>query len=144
MAGAELQVRPAYMSRIEKLYPGALDVGRITGTRHLVTAKVRAMQKSGEIIAVQRFAKEIRPGVLEIPYVRMKTREQVRRAQAIKIGGLALGGLGAAYGFGWLVWQSRYVIGLFIMLALLGLGLYGGSLHWSNGCSGIHCSGCRG
>lgn len=144
MAGAELQVRPAYMSRIEKLYPGALDVGRITGTRHLVTAKVHAMQKSGEIIAVERFAKEIRPGVLEIPYVRMKTREQVRRAQAIKIGGLALGGLGAAYGFGWLVYQSRMALLLLAGAGLAAAVLLYLSLHWSNGCPGIHCSGCRG
>lgn len=144
MAGTDVQMRPAYLSRIQKLYPGAVDVGRVTGTRHRVTAKVRTMEKRGEIIAVQRFAKEIRPGVLEIPYVRMKTREQIRRGQLVKGGALLLGGLGAAYGAGWLVWESRYALELLAGALLAGSGLLYLSLHWSNGCSGIHCQGCRG
>lgn len=139
----DLDVRPAYLSRIQKLYPGAVDVGRITGTRHLVKNQVRTMEKRGEIIAMQRFAKEIRPGVLEIPYVRMKTREQVRRGQMVKGGALLLASLGVTYGAGWLVWESRYVLALLAGALLAGAGVLYLSLHWSNGCSGIHCSGCR-
>lgn len=144
MPGTDLQLAPAYLPRLRVLYPGAIDVGRVRGSRHTVKAQVHRMEKRGEIVAVEQFTKEIRPGVLEIPYVRMKTVEQVRRAQWLKVGALGLGALVTAYGVGWLVWESRYVIALFAVAVMFGAAALYLSLHWSNGCSGIHCSGCRG
>lgn len=144
MASTDLQLAPAYLPRLRRLYPGAIDVGRVRGSRHTVKALVHRMEKRGEIVAVERFTREIRPGVLEIPYVRLKTVEQVRRIRRLKVGAFGLGALATAYGAGWLVWESRFVIALFAAVALAGGVLLYLSLHWSNGCSGIHCSGCRG
>lgn len=144
MPGTDLRLAPAYLPRLRELYPGAIDVGRVRGSRHTVKAEVRRMEKRGEIVAVERFARQVRPGVLEIPYVRLKTLEQVRRERQLKFGALVLGGLTAAYGVGWLVWESRYALELLALALLAGGALLYLSLHWSNGCSGIHCSGCRG
>jgi hypothetical protein len=140
----DLEVLPAYLVRVRALYPGAVGVGRITGSRHLVRAEVRKMEKRGEIVSVRRFARRIESGELEIPYVRLKTVEQVRRGQRIKVTAVAAAGLCVATGAGWLLWESRTVI---VPLAgvLAGVLMVAWiSLHWSNGCSGIHCQGCRG
>lgn len=102
------------------------------------------MEKRGEIVSVRRFARRIESGELEIPYVRLKTVEQVRRGQRIKVTAVAAAGLCVATGAGWLLWESRTVI---VPLAgvLAGVLMVAWiSLHWSNGCSGIHCQGCRG
>lgn len=143
MSSTDVQVMPAYMARVRKLYPGAVGVGRVTVLRNR-RAELRKLERRGEIVCIERFTKEVRPGVLEVPYVQLKERSQVRREQALKAGVALLAGTAAAYGIGWLIWESRFVI-MLLAAALAGsAGLAYLSLHWRNGCSGIHCAGCWG
>lgn len=145
MTSTDVAVRPDYLVRVQALYPGAVGIGRIEGFRHQVGGEVRRMEKSGEIIAVHRFAKrDLQSGIVAIPYVRMKERSTVRREQAIRIGVFAGSALLFLTAVAWLAWQSRYVImvaaGMAATMALLAWLLP----HLVRGCPGIHCRGCRG
>jgi hypothetical protein len=144
MPSTDLDITQEYLVRIRRIYPAAIGTGHITGSRHMVRAEVRRMEKRGEIVSVRRFAREIAPGVLEIPYVRLKTRGAVRKSQAVRIGLFALAGLGVATGAGYLIWESRVAIVTFAGALAAGAALLYLSLHWRNGCPGIHCQGCGG
>lgn len=102
------------------------------------------MERRGEIMALREQASLSRGGVLTVPYIRLKSVEQVRRSRRLRrvLGAMLL--LAALAAAGWLVWQARYVIALTAVLAFGGIGVFWLSLHWRNGCPGIHCSGCRG
>lgn len=140
------EIMPAErLARLQRVYPGAISYGQVEGTRHLTLAEVRKMEKRGEIKALRRFARrnEI-TGQVTIPYVRYKTVEQVRKEQIIKVSAVTGAGIAAAYGVGWLLWESRWILlaagvatALIVFLAWL-------APHWSRGCAGIHCPGCQG
>lgn len=145
MPGTDLDIHSSYLTRVQALYPGAVGIGRISGSRHVVVAQKNKMVKTGEIIAIERFARvDNRAGLIEIPYVRMKTHEQVRRERRARAAAVVAGGLMLAVAVGWLLWQAREAI----VLACVAVMVIPGALylcsHWRNGCSGIHCSGCKG
>lgn len=142
--GTDLQIQPAYLTRVQALYPGAVGIGTISGTRHVVAAEKNRMVRTGEIIAIDRFTRRHAGGLIEIPYVRMKTREQVRRERRVRALGVVAAGTALAVGVGWLLWQARLVILLAVATVLVGAGVLWLSSHWRHGCSGIHCSGCKG
>lgn len=102
------------------------------------------MERRGEIMALREQASLSRGGVLTVPYIRLKSVEQVRRSRRLRrvLGAMLL--LAVLAGAGWLVWQARYAIALLTALALGGVVVFWLSLHWRHGCSGIHCAGCRG
>lgn len=143
--GMERRPADARLTRLRELYPGAIERGVARGTRYRLPAEVRRMERRGEIIALHRFTRmDARTGQMMIPYVRMKARRQVTARRAVLIGaGLACGVL-VLTGVGWLLWQSRREL----LAGALLLGLVTGSVwlapHWGRGCSGLHCSGCRG
>lgn len=144
MSHKEIEVTPEYLTRVRQLYPTAVGVGRISGSRHMVAAEVRRMEGRGEIISIRRFSREPRPGVLEIPFVRLRTTRQVLRGQRIRIGLVAGGGLLLAAGVGYLFWESRMIIFSVILGGPVLAFLLLSARHWGNGCSGIHCAGCGG
>lgn len=144
MPSRELQPIPAHLARLRELYPAAVGYETISGSYHRVRAEVARMEKRGEIVPLLRFARERTPGVLEVPYVRLKSVEQVRRSRRARIGAVIGGALLTAAVWGWLIWESRRVLELLaVIFALAAAGAYL-SLHWRNGCTGLHCSGCRG
>lgn len=143
MSSTDIVLPADRLARVRRLYPGAICTGTVTGTRHLVTAEVRKMERRGEIIAMERFARDLRGGVRVIPYVRLIERGVIRRRQALNLGALTLAGVLVATGVGWLVWESRYVL----MIVAAAAGVVSAVLlapHLRRGCLGIHCSGCRG
>lgn len=112
---------------------------------HAVRSGLRARERRGELIPLwhmERFDR--RTGVTRIPYVRVKTIEQVRRERILRAASLAGLGLAVTGAAIWAMWQVRYLLGaaagcaaLLAMVAIL-------APHWGRGCTGLHCSGCRG
>lgn len=144
MPSTDIALPADRLARVRRLYPGAICTGTVTGTRHLVISEVRKMERRGEIIAMERFARDLRGGVRVIPYVRLIERGVIRRRQALNLGALTLAGVLVATGVGWLVWESRYVLMIIVggLMTLTGAVLL--APHLRRGCLGIHCSGCRG
>lgn len=136
--------KPGTMERIRRAYPAAQGYGRARGARFQVIRDLKIQERRGNMVPVWRFAKEIRPGVIDVPVVIMRTTTQVR-TRKIRNGVLLAGVVvGAVVGVGALVWASRYVIGAAAgMTAVLFLWFRLAS-HWTRGCSGLHCTGCRG
>lgn len=133
------------LSRLQRLYPGALGIGRVNGPHHALRAALAKAERRGELIPLRHLARlDSRTGQVSIPYVRMKTRAQVRRMQLIRIGSMSVGAAAFLAGFGWLAWESRYVIGAAAgLLAVIGLSVWLAP-HWKRGCPGLHCTGCQG
>lgn len=131
------------LSRLQRLYPGALGVGRAHGQQHPLRAALARAERRGELIPLRHLARlDPRTGQVSIPYVRMKTRTQVRRMQWIRIGSMSVGGVVFLAGLGWLAWESRYIIGAAAgLLAVVGLSVWLAP-HWRQGCPGLHCTGC--
>jgi hypothetical protein len=97
------------------------------------------------MIGLRRFERiDRRTGQTCIPYVRLKTLEQVRREQLTRAALLAGVGLLAVSALAWLAWQARYEIAAAAGMTAAGLLFLLVWPHWSRGCSGLHCSGCRG
>lgn len=145
MTSTDIMIQPDRLLRTQALYPGAIGIGKITGFYHQARGEIRRMEKRGEVIAVRRFARlDELSGIVEIPYVRMKERGQVRREQGIRVGVFAGSALIFLTAVAWLTWESRYVImfaaGMAAILALLIRILP----HLIRGCPGIHCAGCGG
>lgn len=132
------------LARVRRLYPGAIGQGWAHGLKYQTRGEVRRMEKRGEIIAVHRFAKESVPGRVVIPYVRMKTRAQVRREQARRVAVLSGAGLFFLGTVTWLAWDARYALGTLAGLMLTGTLVVRLVPHWRQGCSGLHCPGCKG
>lgn len=133
------------VERLRRVQPGAAQVESIRGTLNLVKAEVRKMEQRGEVTAYRQFARlDRRTGVLEIPYVRLRTRASVRREQVLTR--LALSGAGIFFlaVVAWLAWESRYVIGAVLAIAATIMLVFWLAPHWTRGCPGMHCQGCRG
>lgn len=145
MPSADVEVRPQVLAQIQRRFPRAIGYGRATGPRHGLGREVARMERRGEIEQIRSLAKlDRRTGVLTIPYVRYKTPGQVRREQALKVGAVALVGSLAALGVGWLVWESRFAL-MALGAATAGIVLLAWlAPHWSRGCPGMHCPGCKG
>ncbi len=139
--GHDVELHPRLLARIQRLHPGAIGYGRAEGPRYRLDALLKQMARRGEIEPLWKLKKEIRPGVVVVPYVRYLTPAQVRRRRALLYAGVLSGGLAAALLLGWAVWSARWwLLGGAAVLLLLGSRVP----HWSNGCSGLHCEGCRG
>lgn len=145
MTSTDLVVAPDYLRRIQVLYPKAVGIGRARGYRHQVTGELQRMAKRGEVAPQWRFAKRNeRTGIVTIPYVRLKELTQVRREARIKIAALSTGALVFLAGVGYMLWTIRETLmiatgGTLGLVTLLWLGS-----HWTRGCPGLHCTGCRG
>lgn len=138
MAGTELD-------RLARIYPGAIGRGVIEGSPHIVRSELRRWERRGEVIGLWHHGRiERKTGVTRIPYVRLKTRQEVARKHAVRVGALIGGGVLFAGSVFWAAWQVRYlIVGATGMFALVMLGFWLAP-HWSRGCPGLHCSGCRG
>lgn len=131
------------VERLRRVQPGTAQVGSITGTLNLVKAEVRRMEQRGEVTAYRQFARlDRRTGVLEIPYVRLRTRASVRRERILLTSGLALAGASFLAVVVWLAWESRYVIGAVLGIAATIMLVFWLAPHWTRGCPGLHCQCC--
>lgn len=135
----------ADLERLTRLYPGAIGRGVIEGSQHVVRSQLRLWEKRGEVIGLRRFEQVDRyAGTTRIPYVRLKTVARVRRDRLMRVALLAGVGvftLGVAC---WLLWEVRYeLMAAAGMSAVVGLFFWLWP-HWSRGCAGLHCSGCKG
>jgi hypothetical protein len=143
MSSTELMLPAERLRRVQRLYPGAIGQGWAHGLKYQTRGEVRRMERTGEIIAVHRFAKELN-GQVSIPYVRMKTRAQVHREQAKRVALMAGAGTLFLAAVAWMAWDARYVIATAAGLALASWLLIRLVPHWTNGCPGLHCPGCKG
>jgi hypothetical protein len=145
MASTDLLLEPDHLARVRALHPGAVGYGVVQGFTHQTRGEIRRMEKRGEVVALERFARlDKRTNLITIPYVRMKERSTVRREQAIRIGVMAGSGLMFLTAVAWLAWESRYVIGAAVgMMAVLALAFWL-MPHFVRGCPGLHCQGCKG
>ena len=121
------------------------QIAYMTGSRHRLLAAARVMERRGEVDLLIQDAREIRPGVLCIPYVRRKSRRQVRAERAAVWGGALLGAWLLIGGVLWMFWVARYVIG--VALAMVAAVMLVGFLcrlfgHWARGCAGSRCRLC--
>lgn len=135
---------PARLMRWQQLFPDALGVEQIRGSRYTVPEQIRKMQRRGEVIPLWRFTRQD-GREMTVPLVRLKTRRRVRVERAVKVGLVAGAGFAVAYGIGWALWQARFLIlggAVLLLSATLGILVLAG--HWSRGCPGLHCRGCGG
>lgn len=103
------------------------------------------MERRGEIVAYRQYARlDRRSGVLEVPFVRLRSRVSVRRRRTLTAAMMTVTALALLSFTAWLAWESRYVImagtailaGVMLLLWL--------APHWGRGCPGMHCRGCGG
>ncbi len=146
MPSTDLTMPAELMIRLRRIEPDGIGIGKITGTnQHLVRAELRRMERRGEVRGHYGAARvDPRTGTIEIPYVRLRTRAQIRARRAAWVAGSALAGVSVVFGLGWLAWESRYVIGAVLGAAALLIVASWLAPHWTRGCPGLHCAGCRG
>lgn len=133
------------LTRLQKMYPGAVGQGMIEGSQHMARRQLRLWEARGEVIGLWCFERvNRRAGTTRIPYVRLKTQAQVRRERAIRAAVLAAAGVLFLGAVCWMAWQARFVILSAAGMTALGTLALLAWPHWTRGCSGLHCSGCRG
>jgi hypothetical protein len=120
-------------------------IGTAVGQQHMLTARLRKMEKAGEIqVGWQHKTIDPRSGKLTVPYIRLKSLTAVKRERIIRwtvfwvSAAMAIGG--ALYA----LWTIRMFILTTLSLAGVAILVLRFLPHLSRGCSGIHCSGCRG
>lgn len=115
------------------------------GSYWQITAKVREMERRGDVRALWEHA--YREGVERvIPYVRLRTLQEVRRRAALRLSLAAGTGLVLVSTIATVVWQARH-----LLLSAAGMAVLVWSGWWvarlrghSPGCVGLHCPGCKG
>lgn len=118
---------------------------RAAGPQHTLRAHLRKQERAGEIqVGWQHASLNPRSGQLTVPYVRLKSASVIRRERTLRWTALWVGALALLTGVLYALWTIRVLI----VSAVLLLGIAALVLrflpHLSRGCSGLHCSGCRG
>jgi hypothetical protein len=135
---------PAEGSSLKQRWPDAAGFGYAEGWRWQLQRELKIRERRGEIIPMWWREEYRRGGIYYVPVVFLKTPGQIRLDKLRRAGHVVIPATVALAGVGWLVWEARYAIGALLLLltagALCGLALP----HWSRGCTGIHCPGCRG
>jgi hypothetical protein len=114
--------------------------------RHMIRAEMRHQEKRGD---VQVFWQECRymGEQYVVPYVRVRSVEEVKRRLRVRIGaGVVLGG-SALVSLVMALWEARWVLLCLaggVLLLAAGFALLGLLLRHRPGCTGLHCPGCRG
>src|SRR5512132_885664 len=114
------------------------------GPGHQLKAQLRRMERRGEISVYWQDADLDRRGTLLVPYVRLVTAARIRRRTIRRWAGAGTGALTALAGLCWLLWESRYVISFAALAALVIVAGLRFAPHLARGCSGLHCSSCKG
>lgn len=135
---------PAATRYLRSRYPSAMGIGYAEGWRHQLTRELKIRAKRHEVVPMWRYLKEKPGGIIHVPVVFLKTPGQILRAKIRRIFTVALPALAVVAGVLYALWTIRTLI-------LTGLGVAAGIAallillpHWSNGCPGLHCSGCKG
>lgn len=137
-------VLTAYVKNMPVTQPGAIGIGYAEGWRYQLIAELRRRERRREIRVLWARLKEKPGGIIHVPVVFLKTPAQILRAKIRRISAVALPALAVVAGVFYALWTIRTLI-------LTGLGVAAGIAallillpHWSNGCPGLHCSGCKG
>jgi hypothetical protein len=136
-------------SRIRSELAQTENVGFAQGPRNKLVPDLRKRERSGELKVNWEGAvwvPERGPGTVAIPYVRLRSAGSVQRRAYVKMLSLVVCSGGAAAGLGWMLWEARFVIMTVLGAALFfaGIGAILVLRGHSPGCTGLHCSGCRG
>ena len=133
------------LTRLQRIYPGAIGQGVIEGSQHAVRRELKIWERRGEVIGLRRFEQvNRRAGTTRIPYVRLKTQAQVRRERLVRTLPLAATGMLFLGAVCWVAWEARYVVLSVAGMMTLGAAALRFAPHWRRGCTGLHCPGCRG
>ena len=100
------------------------------------------MERRGEIRPLWKEARVSRAGLAIVPYVRLKSRAQLRKERLLRSAGWSVVGLSGGVAFLVALWEARVMIG--------GGALFAGSAWFlitrrkhSGACAGLHCPGCK-
>lgn len=116
-----------------------------SGPQHTLRAELRRQERRGEIqVGWQHADLDLHSGRLSVPYVRLKARSVIRRRVMVRWTVFGVSSTMAVAGALYALWTVRIFILSTLGLAALAVLLLRFLPHLSRGCSGIHCSGCRG
>lgn len=128
-----------------ELAAGGPIVSYAMGPQHMLTARLRKMEKAGEIqVGWQHKTIDPRSGKLTVPYIRLKSLTAVKRERIIRWTVFWVSAAMAISGALYALWTIRMFILTTLALAGAAILVLRFLPHLSRGCSGIHCSGCRG
>jgi hypothetical protein len=113
------------------------------GSQHTLRSEMQRREKRGEVAVAWRHARMVLPGVLRIPYIRLRSQAAVRRRAALRVAGWLVIGAAALSGFLMALWEARFIILGALLLAASVLVAMRVLAH-RPGCVGLHCPGCKG
>ena len=104
--------------RTGKPCPPSPQLGFARGQRWEVRAHLRELERRGDLEVLWEQARDLGADHC-VPYVRLRTLEQVRRRLVLRIGGLVIIGGGAFASFLAAVWDARQALALIAAGAFL-------------------------
>ena len=117
-------------------------VNVLVGPNHRTQALARRMEKRGEIRVLWAGQRVSRLGLARVPYMRLRSRRQVRRERNLRLAGWGVVGFASAVTFVASIWEARVILVGGFSLAASGWYLTSRLRH-RGACPGLHCPGCR-
>lgn len=135
-------------SEIDRLAHDAsrLADGIAEGLHWQLKGELRKQEKRGDIAPLWRLASTPKPGILRVPYVRLRSAREARGRLVLRLMGVGALGAGTMTALLAALWEARFVIltGVGSALVIACVWLLSRLASHSPGCVGLHCPGCRG
>jgi hypothetical protein len=116
------------------------------GPKYQMRDHLKKLEKRGDIACLWEAATEPKPGIIRVPYVKLRTAREVKRRAVSRVLLAAGSALVVVSSLSAAVWHARHVLLMVAGSAVAAVALVALLLLVNHrpGCIGLHCPGCKG